>query len=143
MLRYIVHLLNFPCSYFLLYHFVLYLILAPNPINHPHTSLFSQGNISVEIVRAGLARVHDRSLTAVPKDTVLALRVAEREALTNHRFIWSTTTTTAASSSSSSLLLSGAGIFFYNTSSTLPSSTSFVSLSSLSILIIIIAIICV
>ena len=62
----------------------------------------------MEIVRAGLARVHDRSLSVLPKDTVLALRVAEREALTNHRFIWATTATTATTASSSSSI--GAGM---------------------------------
>ena len=46
-----------------------------------------KGNIAVEIVKVGLARVHDRFVGSVTKDTALALRLAEREAQAKRLFI--------------------------------------------------------
>ena len=56
-------------------------------INVLGTVLHPKGNIAVEIVKVGLARVHDRFLGSVTKDTALALRLAEREAQAKRLFI--------------------------------------------------------
>ena len=52
------------------------------------TILHPKGNIAVELVRQGLARISERSIASIPKDAALALLHAEHEAKATKRFIW-------------------------------------------------------
>jgi staphylococcal nuclease domain-containing protein 1 len=50
--------------------------------------LHPKGNISVDLIRAGLAKVFDRSLGLLPRETVEAMRAAELEAKVGQRGMW-------------------------------------------------------
>lgn len=52
------------------------------------TVLHPRGNITVEIVKAGLAKVADWTLAMLPKEGVISLREAENDAKRNRRGIW-------------------------------------------------------
>lgn len=52
------------------------------------TVLHAKGNITVEVLRAGLGRVADWTLALLPKEGVIALREAENAAKRDNRGVW-------------------------------------------------------
>lgn len=51
-------------------------------VSHP------KGNITLELVKAGLGKIADWTLALLPKETVVALRAAENEAKSQRRGVW-------------------------------------------------------
>lgn len=62
--------------------------LEPNGSGIIGSVLHPKGNIAVDIIRAGLGRVSERSLGLLPLDVVTLMRSAESEAKNDRRCIW-------------------------------------------------------